>query len=171
MPDSMRERLEQAMADLERTQNAVAHANEELRSASVTVRSKDRSVEATVGPQGELTKLRFLDGKYRTMGAEQLAAAVLEAAGQGRAQMAKKVLDTFQPLSEQAAGDLPQLAGSGIDWERIFGPLEHTASGSASAPRGGSRLRDEIHEDPDPNPAGGGDPGRSSRAESEEGRS
>lgn len=171
MPDSMRERLQQAVADLERTQTAVARANEELRSASVTVRSKDRSVEVTVGPQGELTKLRFLDGKHRTMGAEQLAAAVLEAAGQGRSQMARKVLDTFQPLSEQAADDLPQIAGSGIDWERIFGPLESAAADPASAQRSGSPLRDEIHEDPDPEAAGNGHAGRSDRAESEEGRS
>lgn len=165
MTESMQERLAEAMAELKRTQAAVAQAEESMRSASATVRSRDRSVEVTVGPQGELTQLRFLDGKYRNMGSAQLSAAVLEAVREGRTRMARLVLDAFQPLSERASG-LPDVAGSGIEWERIFGPLSAPAADGVPGRTGAGRLRDEIHEDAvdesSPRP-----PGRAARGHAE----
>ncbi|MFE0423170.1 YbaB/EbfC family nucleoid-associated protein [Streptomyces sp. NPDC058953] len=149
MSEPIRERLAEAVARLERTQRAVADAERRLRGAAVTVRSGDRSVEVTVNAQGQLADLRFLDGKYRTMGAAQLSAAVIEAARQGQAEMARTVLDTFQPLSE-TVGDQPRIEGSGVDWGEVFGPLLDSAErGPAGAGRGGAsdRLRDEITED------------------------
>ncbi|MEU3599342.1 YbaB/EbfC family nucleoid-associated protein [Streptomyces sp. NPDC006798] len=149
MSEPIRERLAEAVARLERTQQAVAAAESRLRGAAVTVRSGDRSVEVTVNAQGQLSDLRFLDGKYRTMGAVQLAAAVLDAARQGQAEMARTVLDTFQPLSE-TVGDRPRIEGSGVDWGQVFGPLLDSAGlGAAGTGRGGGsrRLRDEITED------------------------
>jgi DNA-binding protein YbaB len=134
------------MAELEATQAAVARAEEQLSHASYTVRSQDRAVEITVGPQGELTGLKFLDGKYRTMAASQLAASVLEAAGRARTQMSRRVMETFEPLTRPSA-TVPDLNGIDIDWAKIFGPqvLEdpQTAAGRASS----ARLRDEINED------------------------
>ena len=78
---SREQRITDAMAHLEATEAAVAKAEAELREKSVTMRSPDRSVEVTVGHQGELVGLRFLEGKYRTMAAAELAAVVLETAG------------------------------------------------------------------------------------------
>ncbi|NBM15784.1 YbaB/EbfC family nucleoid-associated protein [Streptomyces sp. GC420] len=139
-------RIARARAELAAVQAAVARAESELRQASVTVRSRDRSVEVTVGPQGELTQLRFLDNKYRTMTATQLAASVLEAAGQGRAEMAHRVMETFEPLT-RPSGNVPEFRGIDVDWDRLFG----TALGGGHGPGGPrparDRLRDEIHED------------------------
>ncbi|MEU3919047.1 YbaB/EbfC family nucleoid-associated protein [Streptomyces sp. NPDC029004] len=164
MTESMQERLASAMAELKRTQVAVAQAEESLRAAATKVRSRDRSVEVTVGPQGELTHIRFLDGKYRNMGSAQLSAAVLDAVQEGRAQMARLVLDAFQPLSERSRG-LPEVTGSEIDWERIFGPLQATAAEGTPGRTGGGRLRDEIHEDADE--SGPRSPGRAIRGHAE----
>jgi multidrug efflux pump subunit AcrA (membrane-fusion protein) len=156
MTESMDERIAQARAQLEETRAAVARARAELGSASTTARSKDRSVEVTVGPQGELTRLKFLDGKYQTMEAAQLAASVLEAANKGRAAMARRVIDTFSAVSppDENAANIPNY---NPDWEQIFGSALSAGrrgrnGGTARPSRRGGRpsgagLRDEIVED------------------------
>ncbi|GHJ36959.1 YbaB/EbfC family nucleoid-associated protein [Streptomyces sp. TS71-3] len=147
---SISERLAQAMADLEATEAAVTKAEEELRGASATLRSKDRAVEVTVSAQGELTGLRFLENKYRTMAASELAASVLETVGRARMRMARQVMDTFQPFTEPSR-HMPELSAIDIDWVKIFGPgvLEDEDEPGAARRRGGRRLRDEITEDPE----------------------
>src|SRR6476659_10242268 len=107
------------MAELTAVQGAVARAESELSQATATVRSRDRTVEVTVGPQGELTGLKFLDGKYRSMPGPQLAASVLEAVQEGRAQMARKVMDTFGPLTRRQGGGSTGIGGIDIDWDRM----------------------------------------------------
>jgi DNA-binding protein YbaB len=146
--EPIEQRIAKAMAELESVQAAVARAEQQLAAASATVRSRDRAVEVTVGAGGELTGLKFLDNKYRSMNAAQLAASVMEAVGRGRAQMAREVMDVFRPLTEPSAG-VPELRGVDVDWERIFGPALDAEAGGGHGRRGGSRLRDEIHEDTD----------------------
>ncbi|MET7455519.1 YbaB/EbfC family nucleoid-associated protein [Streptomyces sp. NPDC005574] len=146
MRETIEQRLARAMADLEATQAAVTEAERELSTASSTVRSQDRAVEVTVSAQGDLTALRFLDGKYRTMPAAQLAASVLEAAQEARSVMARQVMHAFEPFTRPHDA-VPELPGVNVDWHKIFGP------GVLDGPRAGDdrlssrRLRDEIHED------------------------
>jgi len=143
----MERKLSAAMAELAAVQEAVARAESELSQATATVRSRDRTVEVTVGPQGELTGLKFLDGKYRGMPGPQLAASVLEAVQEGRAQMARKVMDTFGPLTRRQGGGSTGIGGIDIDWDRMFGSALDPGDGRGRSAQ--SRLRDEIHEDPD----------------------
>ncbi|MFG2945824.1 YbaB/EbfC family nucleoid-associated protein [Streptomyces adustus] len=147
---SYEQRLAQAVAELDATRKAVARAEAELAEASVTVRSKDRAVEVTVGPQGELTGLRFLEDRYRTMAAGQLAASVLQAAAEARGAMARRVMETFEPFTRPSA-DVPELSGVDIDWTKIFGSALSAEDERDRAPRraSGHRLRDEISEDPE----------------------
>ncbi|MEK8145855.1 YbaB/EbfC family nucleoid-associated protein [Streptomyces sp. M10(2022)] len=135
------------MAELEAVQKAVAQAETELGQASTTVRSRDRAVEVTIGPQGELAALKFMDNKHQSMTGPQLASAILEAARTGRAQMARRVMDTFAPLAQQPSGSATGISGIDIDWERIFGSALDGESGSGKSRPAGNRLRDEIHED------------------------
>ncbi|MFE3032385.1 YbaB/EbfC family nucleoid-associated protein [Streptomyces canus] len=143
------QRLAEAMAELDATRAAVARAEAELAEVAVTVRSKDRSVEVTVGPQGELTGLRFLEDRYRTMAAGQLAASVLEAAAEARGLMARQVMDLFQPFTLPSTR-VPELTGVDVDWARIFGPdvLEDGPARDA-ARRRRDDIGDEITEDPE----------------------
>jgi DNA-binding protein YbaB len=145
--ESIEQRLAKAVAELEATEAAVARAEGELAHAEATVRSSDRAVEATVSAQGDLTALSFLDDKYRTMPAGQLAASVLEAVQEARARMARKVMATFEPFTK-ASTEAPELSGFDVDWNKIFGPgvLDGPKAGRR---RGGARLRDEISEDPE----------------------
>ncbi|WP_405576350.1 YbaB/EbfC family nucleoid-associated protein [Streptomyces sp. NBC_01092] len=143
MSESIEMRLAQAKSELERAEAALAKAQDELRGATVVSRSRDRAVEVTVGPQGELKGLRFLEEKYRTMQGTQLAASVLEAAGEARALMSRRVMETFQPLLS-ASPTLSELPGTQIDWADIFGEVDLT---DALKPSGSDQLRDEINEE------------------------
>ncbi|MFF9510866.1 YbaB/EbfC family nucleoid-associated protein [Streptomyces sp. NPDC014724] len=134
------------MAELEATQKGVAKAEAELRRATRTVRSADRSVEVTVGSQGELTDLRFLDGKYRTMSPGELSGSVLEAFGRARTEIARQVMETFEPFTRPSA-EVPELTGVDIDWAKIFGPEVLQDPDDRAQQASGHRLRDEIDED------------------------
>ncbi|GAA4792646.1 YbaB/EbfC family nucleoid-associated protein [Streptomyces ziwulingensis] len=145
MSESIDNRVAQAMAHLKATEEAVAKARGELNAASVTAHSADRSVRVAVGAKGELTSLEFLDGKYRSMAASQLSASVLEAANAARAAMARRVVDTLDPLTRLTSrGTAPERMG--VDWGSIFGSLLSETS-VRKGPTAMSRLRDEIHED------------------------
>jgi DNA-binding protein YbaB len=146
LPDSIEQRLAQAMAELEATEAAVARAEKQLRHSAMTTLSRDGSVEVTVGPQGELTGLKFLDGKYRSMSAPQLAAAVLDAATEGRQRMARQVMEMLEPLTRPSRV-VPELAGTEIDWTKMFGALGPAPADVPGARPVRDRLRDEIHDD------------------------
>ncbi|MGW1505866.1 YbaB/EbfC family nucleoid-associated protein [Streptomyces mirabilis] len=161
MSQPIEQRVAQAMAHLKATEEAVAKAQSELNAASVTARSADRSVRVTVGAKGELTSLEFLDGKYRAMAAAQLSATVLEAVNTARADMARRVVETLDPLVRMSAqGTVPERMG--VDWDSIFGSMLSENS-VAQGPTAMSRLRDEIHEDeeePTAPPGGRGVPNK-----------
>jgi DNA-binding protein YbaB len=148
--DSYAERVHQARAHLEATKAAIARAEQELAANKVKARSRDRAVEVTIGPQGELAGLTFVDNKYLNMTGPQLAASVLEAAERGRQQVTQRVMDTFRPLLA-ANPDVPGSRDIGIDWDRLF---DFGSAFEGGGRAGGGRpssdgLRDEIHEDPD----------------------
>ncbi|PJE98324.1 hypothetical protein CUT44_07825 [Streptomyces carminius] len=144
----MEQRIDEARAELEAVRQAVARTEGELREASVTMRSPDGAVEVTVGAQGELTRLRFPNDRYRSMSADRLAASVLETANRGRAAMAQRVISAFEPLT-RPAGDVPGFRGIDVDWERLFGPALSGVHPSGPGRSPGDRLRDEIYEDTD----------------------
>ncbi|MFE7928969.1 YbaB/EbfC family nucleoid-associated protein [Streptomyces sp. NPDC057456] len=145
MNEGINQQIAEAMAHLEATQAAVAKAEAGLRNATATARSRDRAVEATVGAQGQLTGVKFLDSKYQGMTATQLAASMMEAAEQARTKVTRQVMDTFGPLMG-ANPAIPGGRGIELDWAGIFGADAVGGRGGA-ARSAGDRLRDEIHED------------------------
>ncbi len=143
MQESMEERIAQAEAQLRATQATAARIEQQLSGAVETVVSRDRSVEVTVGAQGNLTGLTFLDGKYRTMKATELASTVVETAEKARERMARRVMEAFTPLTTGGAGG-PALEGFDATLEKLLGTSggRPSAGGRKSAP-----LHDEIDED------------------------
>ncbi|MDJ1134913.1 YbaB/EbfC family nucleoid-associated protein [Streptomyces iconiensis] len=154
MSEPLQERIAQAAAELEAARAAVERAQTDLSQASATVRSKDRVVEATVEAQGGLTGLKFLDNKHQNMTGPQLAASVMEAVQQGRAQMAHRVMDTFAPFT-QPGPEGSVRRGLDLDWNRIFGSALSGGGQPGSGRAGRDRLRDEIHEDDEGDGNGG----------------
>lgn len=145
--DPLEQRLGRAIEELEQLQGAVARAEKRMHAFSAVVVSRDGSVQVSVGPRGELTDLKFLDGKYREMSAPQLAAAVLDAAEEGRRQATQEVMRLFKPLTE-ASSTVADLPGTEFDWKSLLGGQEASPAGRQSTWQvANARLRDEISED------------------------
>ncbi|MER7964129.1 MULTISPECIES: YbaB/EbfC family nucleoid-associated protein [Streptomyces] len=148
MTEPLEQRLEKAMAELRSAQEAVERTERELRQASFAVLSSDRAVRVTVGAQGTLTGIDFLEHKYRDMSPQELAASVLEAANAAQQKMNRHVMKAMAPFTEPSS-EVPELKGFELDWERIFGPGvlekddEDTARGDGRAPG----WRDALDED------------------------
>ncbi|MFJ3672577.1 YbaB/EbfC family nucleoid-associated protein [Streptomyces sp. NPDC090106] len=144
--ESLSRRLAETLAELDTVTTGLAKAKEELRAATHVVRSRDRAVEATVGSQGQLIGVRFLDNKHRTMSSTELAASVLDAVTQARDAMSRHVMRTMQPFTQPRLG-MPHMEGFDVDWADVFGPgvLEDPVESAVRKGRGS--LRDEIHED------------------------
>lgn len=153
MTESMAERIAKARAHLDETRAAIDRAGQDLANTSETVRSRDRSVEVTVGPQGELTGIVFPDNKFSGTTGPQLAASVLEASDEARRRVAERVMETFAPLTRPNP-QAPEAGGVNVDWERIFGSALSGGRPTGGG-RSGGRLRDEIVEDDTDGAAGG----------------
>lgn len=136
------------MAELRSAQEAIERTERELRQASFAVLSSDRAVRATVGPQGELTGLDFLEYKYRDMSPQELAASVLEAASAAREKMNRHVMKAMAPFAEPSS-EVPELKGFELDWERIFGPgvLEKADQDTDRTDGAAPGWRDALGED------------------------
>ncbi|MFE7443624.1 YbaB/EbfC family nucleoid-associated protein [Streptomyces chartreusis] len=148
MTEPLEKRLEKAMAELQAAQEAVARTERELRQASFAVLSSDRAVRATVGPQGELSGIEFLENKYRDMSPQELAASVLEAANAARLKMNRHVMKAMAPFTEPSR-NVPELKGFELDWERIFGPevLRDDDEDTGRDDRATPAWRDALGED------------------------
>ncbi|MDH6573835.1 DNA-binding protein YbaB [Streptomyces sp. SAI-117] len=121
MTEPLEKRVEKAMAELQAAQAAMERTERELRQVSFAVLSSDRAVRATVGPQGEVTALDFLDDKYRDMSPQELAASVLEAINAARVKVNRHVMKALTPFT-QPSDSMPELEGFDVDWGNIFGP-------------------------------------------------
>ncbi|MEW2165695.1 YbaB/EbfC family nucleoid-associated protein [Streptomyces sp. NPDC007084] len=151
MPEVQSSGFQRVLDELKQAQSALEETEKRMSTATYTGRSKDRSVEVTVGAQGQVTRVRFLADKYKSMTPDQLGEAVLEASQRSRAHMAEAVMGAFKPLTERTAALREERGGGGgLDWGRIFGPFEQAvAEGGATRAQPKTRLRDEIVEDPD----------------------
>ncbi|PPS90950.1 YbaB/EbfC family nucleoid-associated protein [Streptomyces sp. MH60] len=144
--ERLERRLARATAELESLQSAAADAERQLGAFTSSAFSADGSVEVSVGGQGEVTEIKFLDGKYRSMTASQLSDAVLGTIQDARSHHSRRVRDLFEPLTRPSAV-MPELPGLELDWDRILGPAAD-ALPEESYPRGANdRLRDEIDGD------------------------
>jgi DNA-binding protein YbaB len=144
LSDSLEDRIARTTAKVEQLEKDVAAAQAQLESTRHTAHSSDRSVQVTVNGRGEMAAVEFLDGRYRTMAAAQLSAAVLEAITAARAAMARAAVETLDPVTRRAPAGSPRQV-RGVDWSQVFGSL--LADDSRQQPRRPSRFHDEIHED------------------------
>ncbi|CAL9324287.1 YbaB/EbfC family nucleoid-associated protein [Streptomyces sp. SudanB66_2053] len=143
--ERLAKRLEEATAELESVQSAVADAERQMRAFASSAFSADGSVEVSVGGQGEVTAVKFLDGKYRSMTASQLSEAVLSTIQEARSHHSRMVRDLFEPLTRSAV--IPELPGMDLDWDSIVGPAVDSLPEESVPRTANDRLRDEIDGD------------------------
>ncbi|MFE4824143.1 hypothetical protein ACFRFU_48945 [Streptomyces sp. NPDC056704] len=103
-----------------RQQDSLAKARQELTELSVTMRSKDRAVDMTVGPQGEPTTWRFLNSGHRAMSGQAPAVGVPEARATARHVVTLRETTRFEELTGTGLG----LTRSGLKDLQLDRPLE-----------------------------------------------
>ncbi|MEW1547911.1 YbaB/EbfC family nucleoid-associated protein [Streptomyces tsukubensis] len=151
MSNPMEEQLAEALAEFEETRSRLEQASAEAARISVTVTSKDRSVEATVGAQGELKNLRFPTSRYRSMAPAELAGTLMATITRARTEAASQLLDLYRPfgpvpgLSAEAEGGFAPMS-----WDELLAPLREEGldvSATTIAPRSAGALFDELIDD------------------------
>ncbi|MFF4168847.1 YbaB/EbfC family nucleoid-associated protein [Streptomyces sp. NPDC001744] len=152
MSNPLEERLAEALAEFEETRARLDEAAAEAARISVTVTSKDRTVEATVGAQGELTGLRFPTSRYRTMAPAELANVLMGTIASARSQAASRLLDVYRPFGP-VPGLNPDAEGgfAPVEWDELLAPLrldpELVVPSSRSTATSGGALLDELVDD------------------------
>jgi hypothetical protein len=125
--DELQQQLDQALAEFEEQRQALIRARDEIATVEVTVRSRDRAVEVTLGADGGPKALRFIDNKHKSMSGQELASSVLEAMRVAREELGVRVRAGFDEAVGAARGtavdaDAPdRLDGLGL--ERLLDPL------------------------------------------------
>ncbi|MFC4035935.1 YbaB/EbfC family nucleoid-associated protein [Streptomyces polygonati] len=130
MNDELQQQLDQALAEFEQQRLALIRARDEIAAVEVTVRSRDRAVEVTLGADGGPKALRFIDNKHKAMSGQELAASVLEVMRVAREELALRVRAGFDEAVGAARGTgtpapgrqpVDRLEGVGLD--RLLDPL------------------------------------------------
>ncbi|MFE3904967.1 YbaB/EbfC family nucleoid-associated protein [Streptomyces sp. NPDC059153] len=83
-------RLQEALAAFARKHEALLKAELELQTTSVTARSRDGAVEATVGGDGETSGVRFPNNMFQAMSGQALADSFMEALARARSEVANR---------------------------------------------------------------------------------
>ncbi|MFD7474543.1 YbaB/EbfC family nucleoid-associated protein [Streptomyces sp. NPDC059837] len=107
-----------------RQQESLAKARQELTELSVTMRSKDRAVDMTVGPQGEPTTWRFLNSGHQAMSGQAPAVGVPEARATGRHEVTLRETTRFEELTGTGLG----LTRSGLKDLQLDRPPNRSAA-------------------------------------------
>ncbi|MEU3598521.1 YbaB/EbfC family nucleoid-associated protein [Streptomyces sp. NPDC006798] len=144
-------RLAEALTEFEETREQLNRASAEATRISVTVTSKDRSVEATVGAQGELRSLRFPTSRYRSMAPAELSGALMSTIAQARREAAAQLIDLYRPFGPVPGMSADSEAGfTPVSWDDLIAPLKEEGI-EVPEPRGGPRtsgaLLDELVDD------------------------
>lgn len=119
MSSPLHNQIEQAYAELERSQAALAGVQEELDGAQTTVTSKNRAVTVTVNSRGDLVDLKFLTRSYRTMPSAELATLLIDTVAEARAKAQAAVAATFQSVLPAGMSALDMINGT-VDFDSMM---------------------------------------------------
>ncbi|MFK3979269.1 YbaB/EbfC family nucleoid-associated protein [Micromonospora sp. NPDC050397] len=119
MSSPLHNQIEQAYAELERSQAALAGVQEELDGAETTVTSKNRAITVTVNSRGDLVDIKFLTRSYRTMPAAELATLLIDTIAEARAKAQAAVAATFQSVLPAGMSALDMINGT-VDFDSMM---------------------------------------------------
>lgn len=135
MNSNLQAQLDKAMHELTAQQQRIQDLEEQLRSKTVTVRSKDRMVSVTVDSSGGMSKLEFHDERYRSMARAELADAIVRVFSEARNAMNTQVNELVEP----SVGEMDSLRESLHDsssWGEFLAPLLKMQKETASRMNG-----------------------------------
>ena len=142
-------RLQEVLADFAEQYRALSKDSEQIKALSVTARSRDGVVEATVGADGRASAIRFTSMRFREMQGPALAGSVLEALTTARTEadarataivtsMEYRLSARLAPLlwSEPVTGGASR-PGPVMCWRRVVREARSVAEGGALRGSGG----------------------------------
>ncbi|MGH3664208.1 MAG: YbaB/EbfC family nucleoid-associated protein [Micromonosporaceae bacterium] len=134
MSNPLQDRIDQVMADFERSQTAIDSIREELADSTTTVTAKNRAVEVTVDGQGEVTEITFPTKKYRSMAPAELGSLLVETLADARQQAVRRATTLMRtampnsgPLLEALGGDSGEIDALVEELSQMDGPLWQVA--------------------------------------------
>lgn len=119
MSSPLHNQIEQAYAELERSQAALAGVQEELDGAQTTVTSKNRAITVTVNSRGDLVDIKFLTRSYRTMPSPELATLLIDTIAEARTKAQAAVAATFQSVLPAGMSALDMINGT-VDFDAMM---------------------------------------------------
>ena len=119
MSSPFQERIEQAQAEFERSQAAIAGLQQELAGSRTTVTSKNRALSITLDSQGELAEIKFLTRSYRTMPSVELAQLLVDTVGEARRKALSEMAARFQSVLPAGAAVLDMINGT-VDFDQMM---------------------------------------------------
>nr|WP_168720498.1 YbaB/EbfC family nucleoid-associated protein [Streptomyces sp. SAT1]ANO42293.1 hypothetical protein A8713_034110 [Streptomyces sp. SAT1] len=114
--------LQDALAEFTKKHESLLKAREEMKAISVTARSKDGSVEVTVGVNGEASGLRFPNNKFKELTGKALATSVLEALTRARAEASARATAVLRAAGGTAPGEQGSSLLDRLDLDRLLDP-------------------------------------------------
>jgi DNA-binding protein YbaB len=124
MSTPLQDRLEAALENLRGQQAKVRAFQEEMKTRTTTVTSKNRMVVATVDATGVLTELAFKGNRYRTMPPAELGALVTETVSAAQKEAKDKAMTAAAELMPRGTGLFggqdPFGSGGGRDLDSMF---------------------------------------------------
>jgi hypothetical protein len=134
MTSPLHDRIEQAMAELERQKKALSGFAAQATGRETEVTSHNRLVRATVDSRGDLVALKFLSTTYRSMAGAEFGHLIVDTVREARGKAKDEALDLFASL----------VPGGATVVDRLRRPIDlESALGEVMESFGGTPARDE----------------------------
>lgn len=126
MTGPLHNRIEEAFAELQNAQAAIAGAQETLAGSTSSFTTHNRALTVTVDSQGRLTEVVFHTGAYRSMAPAELGTLLVEAARAAQDDAAQSAMATFQAVMP-GNGMLDHLFSGSLDLDEMVQEAVRTA--------------------------------------------
>ena len=114
-------KIQEAAAELDRSQERLGKLRGQLAKASTKVTSADRMVTVELDSSGELSSIRFNSQKFRRLAPAELAGILLDTITKARAQSRERILGAFRSVMPAGAGmGLDDLLAGKPDLDKMF---------------------------------------------------
>jgi DNA-binding protein YbaB len=113
-------KIQEAAAQLDRSQERLGKLRDKLAKVSTKVMSADRMVTVELDSMGELSAIRFNTQKFRRMAPAELSTVLLATITKARAQSREKILGAFRSLRPSAGAGLDEVFAGKPDIDKMF---------------------------------------------------
>jgi DNA-binding protein YbaB len=119
MSQDPHESFENALAELQRTQERLQAARQKLHHNSTKVTSKDGMVTVTLDERGDVASIAFNTPKFRRLAPAELGSVLVETIRRARAESRNAMISAYRPLMPDGL-DIEQIMSGKFSADGIF---------------------------------------------------